>query len=421
MKIYSEKYSFVQFYTQKGVLPYASSLLNKVLNNDWLERQIPGFEMGYYLPVSAHDDLYFGVYVECTLSEALILCNLDTKTKCRIYFMPGIRDNAPTLAEITAQSPKSWPDASNGGYQYVQKVRISDNLFFFYWKWPLFDIMQYALNKCFQLALRIDASVLGSPNDNILISNGMVGIGHAEGYTTTLEYRSEIGDYGFMYHSAVDFSHKVRIGMYPDKVEYPEDEKVYVKSNGDRKFTKSNTYKRYTWNVDYLPEWGHEMLLAALKHDTTTVNSTVIQGQIRKDGPYTIDPIEKVNYPMAPASFKAYVVPFQMNKDVCAINPNTYVPHNYDSLVDYVACGTQSFNLAGIVPSTCDGEQYFELIYANPAYTTSAVVNNATKTLDVVMKNVTADITIAIIRVIHPRSKDDTITIKGFFATSECI
>jgi len=422
IKIYSEKYSFVQFFYQKGVIPYESSLLNKVLNNDWPEMQKPGYELGFYLPVSANDDLYFGVYVEAsTPAEQLQLCNLDNKTRCTIYLLPGIRDAAPTDTSFIVDSPKSWPDVNNGGYQYVQKVRISENLFFFYWKWPLHELMQYVFNKCFQLVFRLNIGSIIAPNDNFVISNGMVGVPHAEGYTTTLEYRSEIGDYGFMYHSAVDFSHKVRLPMYASNLEFVEDESVYVKSNGLRKITKSNTYKRHTWKVDYLPDWGHEMLLAALKHESTIVSNTVMRGEIRKDGPYTIEQIDGVDYPMAPASFKAYVVPFQMNNDVCAVNPNTYVPHNYDLSVDYVACGTQSFDLTGVVPGSCDGIQYFELIYANPAYTVSAVVNNATKKLDVVMKNVTADIIIATIRVIHPYSKGDTITVKGFFATSVCV
>lgn len=425
--MYSPIWSFVQFWKTKDTFPWKAS---RMLNNDWLEDQVPGSELGFFLPVGSQQDLAFGVYVEAsTVAEQNVLCDLNVQSNCRIYLWPGIRDSAPTDLSFVTQSPKSWPDASANGVMYMEKTRIQDNLFFFYWRWPFNQLFNYVkVGECFQFILRIN----NGTNNLIAVSNGMVRVQInntyttgleqliLDGYTSLIEYRSANGDMGFNYEHAVDFKHKVRLPMYPRNPEYKEDEELYFKSDGSIKLLNSVTSKKYEIVTDYMPEWAHERLIAALKHDSTVLYHPVANGAIRKEGPYDLDYIQNVDYPMCQGSFKAYFLPFRLERDICGVSANAYVPGQYVTEVEYDKCGTHAFPLYGIVPSLCDGGQIYTIQYANDLAQDSIGINSVNGELNVHMKAITTDpVIIAVIKVTHPLSDMDTITVIGHYSGIE--
>lgn len=198
-RIYSPEFSFVQF----APLYYP--------DNSWLDNQTAGNELIFCLPVSGNNDLHFAVYVEATTpAEQAVLCGLDPKTACMIHYLSGINSGPITNPVILNVLPK-WPNATNiSNGQYVQRTRLSDTLFMFYWTFPMHGFTETAyIDTCFQFIFRIEIA----PR-LLSISNCMV-FTLDDGYSSTIEYRSQLNEFGFYYDRANDFTNKVRLRIYP--------------------------------------------------------------------------------------------------------------------------------------------------------------------------------------------------------------
>lgn len=423
---YPPQYSFV-----KILATYLADGTRSLVNNDYLESPCPGNDMLWCLPIAKEDDLAFSIYVKATTTnEQSILCNLDLKTQVKLYLSKGVRADAPSLAEFGSLTP-SWPLT---GDKTFERVRLSTELFVFTWRWPLtnlFDSLE--VGDCFQLAFLLRRSVAAGVVELRGISNCMIRVPDSDGYTTHIEYSSKgVFEMDFDYCTNTQFKNRVRLPMYPSRPKYKEDESVYVKSNGERKITSSITSKLHDFMVDYMPEWGHDCLMAALKHKQVIAQHPLFglanyykdgslagdKAEIRKEGEYDVEPIEPMGYPHYPAKFKAYQTPFILKKNVCASKcDNGHFPVAWLHQVLYDKCGHHDYSLSGIINIGCAGPITYEITSFNPLYVQSATMNNITKILhvDTTQNAVAGTVWLVEVKATHPLG-EDYISVQGNYS-----
>lgn len=115
------------------------------------------------------------------------------------------------------------------------------------------------------------------------------------------------------------FTNRIRLPFYLSKPQYPVDEEIYIKANSRRVVQKSIISKEMEAKTDYLPALLHERLAVALRHDIVSVEGQNYSGDIRINGAYTIDWVDFLDFPVAPANFKAFDDGFAARLTRCEI------------------------------------------------------------------------------------------------------
>jgi len=149
---------------------------------------------------------------------------------------------------------------------------------------------------------------------------------------------------------------RVRLPFYLSKPQYPAEEDIYLKGNGVRVVLKSIVSKVMDGKTDYMPYKLHERLTIALRHDEVNVESEDFTGSIRMSGAYDIAWQEFLNYPVAPANFKAFEEEFVARSNKCDIcNPSENLSLEDDSFESNLDEGTEySINVATNDNICCD-------------------------------------------------------------------
>jgi hypothetical protein len=105
-----------------------------------------------------------------------------------------------------------------------------------------------------------------------------------------LEYRCNEAQFGFDYDVTTE-RNKVRLPLRLFNPKFPQDEKVYVTSTGQRKVQYAKIDKEWELETEYLPESIHEKIIVALAHDTVVINDE----EVTKSAEYDIDWAEYIN------------------------------------------------------------------------------------------------------------------------------
>ena len=123
---------------------------------------------------------------------------------------------------------------------------------------------------------------------------------------------------------------RVRLPFYLSKPQYPAEEDVYLKGNGRRVVLKAIVNKVMDGKTDWMPSPLHERLSIALRHDEVNIESDKYTGSVKLVGAYDIDWSDFLDYPFAPAAFKAFEEAFVARSNRCDICEET----NYLTLFD---------------------------------------------------------------------------------------
>lgn len=103
-------------------------------------------------------------------------------------------------------------------------------------------------------------------------------------YTSVIKYRCNEPVFGFDYGKRNEFN-AIRLPIHLHRPQFPQSDKIYQKSNGERKVLFSKVDKEYELETDYMPVEWHEKLIVALSHDEIWIN----EERLTKTGEYTID------------------------------------------------------------------------------------------------------------------------------------
>lgn len=123
-------------------------------------------------------------------------------------------------------------------------------------------------------------------------------------YRTTIKYYGNDNQFDFVYRN--DTYNLVRLPTYLRKPVFPTEERVFKKSDGTYRRQWAMVEKEWDAVTDYLPEWMHECLVIALKHDNVVVTSPdagLTAETLTQLGSYDINWQEKEDI-YAPANFK---------------------------------------------------------------------------------------------------------------------
>lgn len=155
-----------------------------------------------------------------------------------------------------------------GDYKYVQITNDLDSIFY--------------KGDCFRLRLNSMGTYYYS---NLLRYVGQ----NVEG-TSLLEYRCNEAQFGFDY--TIAGNNKVRLPIRIFNPQFPQADKVYIKSNGERSVQFSKIDKEWKLETEYLTAELHEKIIVALAHDTV-----IIDGEsVTKSSEYEIGWEEYVEY-----------------------------------------------------------------------------------------------------------------------------
>jgi hypothetical protein len=113
------------------------------------------------------------------------------------------------------------------------------------------------------------------------------------------------------------FKNRIRLPFYLTRPQFPTEANVFRLANGRRKTLSGIVMKTFEGETDNLPKEIHERLIIALKHDDVTIECKYLATGVSLDGDYEIDWNKFLDYPLAKASFKAQVTPFDYSNDNC--------------------------------------------------------------------------------------------------------
>lgn len=117
-----------------------------------------------------------------------------------------------------------------------------------------------------------------------------------EDHTSLLKYWNDEAAFGFEYPEG-SFC-KIRLPITLEKPQFPQEDKIYKKTTGERVVLFSAIDREYDLVTDYLTEEEHRKIVIALAHDHVEINGQ----RLTKTGEYKIDWPD--DYPTAPASCK---------------------------------------------------------------------------------------------------------------------
>lgn len=214
--------------------------------------------------------------------------------------------------------------------QYIDKVAfVADT----------FNIASYVDNgNCFRYC------VYYTPAEQIGCSN-LFYRDDQDCYRTTIKYYSNDDSFGFNYPEGI--YNMARFPMYLRKPDFPTEERIYRLSNGNYRRQFAIVEKEWDVFTDYLPEWLHERLVIALKHDTVLITSPdagLTTTQLTQLGGYDILWQEKEDV-YAPAAYKLRQPVAGMNRS-CRSQAACCIPHTISSYYVDTEAGTGFFYFA---------------------------------------------------------------------------
>ena len=320
MDISSPKYSFVQFNAPASGAPCCDE------------------DSSFCIPVVTESDTYFQFRINCaTFAETQDVWNSPIGDM-QLVLLKGTGNTPATLA---ANTLRNW--TFDDSLQF-EKNRTGTTEITYQWRQPFKDVMTLVdCDGCFQLAI-----INVTPNPQIVVFSNCFTRICEDCFTSVLDYNNEDDAYDFRYCNVVDPLNRVRLPFYFSQPQFPDEETVYVYSNGRRKVLKSVTNKEFQAQTDHWPEWVHEKLKFALGHDYKKLTSDPYTGEFVKSGAYEIEWIDDIC--TAPAKFKAFVSPYAGRNSNCAdcepVDLGCPIPLNVQASVVNNGDGTQTITFS---------------------------------------------------------------------------
>jgi len=215
---------------------------------------------------------------------------------------------------------------------YVSKMAFND---------VSFAVSDYVNEgECFRYCVLYDGGINPA---SITACSQLFVVDSSDCYRTTLKYYGDDNQFDFVYRN--NTYNLVRLPMYLRKPVFPTEEKVFKKSDGTYKRQWAMVEKEWDVVTDYLPEWMHEMLIIALKHDNVEVTSPdagLTSETLTQLGSYDIQWQEKEDI-YAPAGFKLRQPVVGMNRS-CRPSSACCVPGSITFGIDeiYYAVGSNA-------------------------------------------------------------------------------
>ncbi len=182
------------------------------------------------------------------------------------------------------------------------------------------------------------------------------------------------------------FKNRIRLPIYLTRPQFPTEKTVFIKADGSRKTQSVVLSKVYEGVTDKFPEWVHERLKIALEHDHVIIEGERYFGELIADG-YDVDWEIFMDYPYAPAGFKAIVNPYGMVNSNCqSCEEASQLMLVDDTLPDILDQSTtyelNVFENDSIIcrPFTA------EITYINPVFVESATIDETTGLVTIVTK-----------------------------------
>jgi hypothetical protein len=113
------------------------------------------------------------------------------------------------------------------------------------------------------------------------------------------------------------FKNRIRLPFYITRPQFPRESNVFRRADGSTKVQSAVIRKVFEGETDNLPKEIHEKLIVALSHDDVIIEGRYLSTGVSLDGDYDIDWNKYLDYPLAKASFKAQVTPFNYSNDNC--------------------------------------------------------------------------------------------------------
>ena len=277
------------------------------LENDWPDNASPYHNIKFCLPFHNHDDTAFQIIMEGdSTSQGNNIWNTPM-TNIELAVYTGTPVNTISTIQFNSSPLIVTLDTLN-----VETYRLNDRQVLLYIpKLPSAIYSHIVAGQCFQLALRALFNTT-----TIRVASNCFRVDYGNFYTSLLHYRGNEDEAGFNYCISPTVINKVRLPLYTSKILYTEDQNVYRQSTGALTIIKAEIGKAYEVVTDYMPEWVHDCLQAALLHDTKTIISAKYAGNFHKSGNYELEHPKFMDYPLIPAKFKIDASPMLLKNNI---------------------------------------------------------------------------------------------------------
>ena len=291
---------------------------------DWSVNQIPGTELGFFLPVNRRSDVSFQVLITASDKNAAdALCNANFANGGLILSKGANLTSPLTFAQVQTLLGTPGTIYGNNVALSAQRLRISDTEILLYFP-QLPDLSSLACEQCFQLIF-----VLSSVTDQGLspVSNGFVYRCDDTDFTSVLNYYSNYDEAGFLYCNS-SVKNRVRLPLYLTRPTYPDEEETLRESTNSVRIRKSTVRKLYEVVTDLVPDWIMEGIRAIFIHDEVVIGDAPelpqtmpYKGEIVKEGAFEPRYVDYKNFPLATLSLRVNAVDYHLQKNNCGVCP----------------------------------------------------------------------------------------------------
>jgi len=183
------------------------------------------------------------------------------------------------------------------------------------------------------------------------------------------------------------FINRIRLPFKITRPQFLEERDVFRKANGVTKVLNVVINKQYEGETDLWPEKWHERFKIAIAHDNLSIEGEKYIGGIVQTGDYTINWVDFLDYPIAKATFKVLVTPFDASNSNCGICSEDFlqVVANDDNIGEVNEDTTFDVDVLANDAACCDPVELSILTY-NSNYVQSVTINGD-NTLHFVLKD----------------------------------
>jgi hypothetical protein len=195
------------------------------------------------------------------------------------------------------------------------------------------------------------------------------------------------------------FRNRVRLPFYITRPQFPTEQNVFRLADGSSKTLSAVVRKVYEGETNYFPEALHERLVIALKHDDVTIEGYRYLGGVSTEGDYEIEWNNFLDYPIAKASFKVQVTPFNYSNDNCqTCDVATQLSLEDDTVTspyEVLEEGQEYEYNVFTNDSICCSPVTAEIVTINSTYVDSASIDATSGVVTITMKATTPSATLA--------------------------
>jgi hypothetical protein len=166
------------------------------------------------------------------------------------------------------------------------------------------------------------------------------------------------------------------------------DEEIYLKANGKRVVLRAIISKELIGKTDWMPQQWHERLNIALRHDTVNIENTKFNAGLRISGAYDIDWQDFLDYPLAPATFKAFEEEFAARNNRCdTCEEFEQLTVNDDTIFGTLTCGATYVFDPTENDAFCCTNAIFSIVSYNATYIDTISIDSATGVVTFTLKD----------------------------------